>query len=206
MVKHFIFFIIYCHFNLGRDVLSQRACSEDSNVLDSCDGGIISNNNMYVDFSVIKNQCLCSFTNALNAQLIYYLIRSPGYDGCGTAIQIKEINGFTYRMPCMSSVPFLELSQSITVELVCSDPIKCGDTGYCLRILSNNASIVIHGSCQSIPVPMSSSEASIITAQSGPTHLTHSDSTHSTQRNNDQTDITAFTLDKGCVFFRNFFF
>lgn len=108
------------------------------NALDSCDGRIISNNNMYVDFTKIKYQCSCSFINALNAQLIYYLNRNPGYDGCGTAVQIKEINGAIYRMPCMSSVPFFELSQSTTVELVCSVSTQCSNAEYCLRILSNS--------------------------------------------------------------------
>lgn len=201
MVKRFIFLIIYCHFNLGRDVRGQMACWEGSNVLDSCDGRVISNNNMYVDFGVIKYQCSCYFINALNAQFIYSLSRNPGFDDCGTAIQISEITGNIsrmYRMPCTSSRPStMFFSQLTKVELVCSDPKSCGIAGYCLLILSNNASIVVNGSCQS----KTSSEASITTAQSVPTRLIQSDQTSSMQRNSKQADITAFTLEKGSVFF-----
>lgn len=112
------------------------------NVLDSCDGRVISNNNMYVDFGVIKYQCSCYFINALNAQFIYSLSRNPGFDDCGTAIQISEITGNIsrmYRMPCTSSRPStMFFSQLTKVELVCSYPQTCGDARYCLRILSNS--------------------------------------------------------------------
>lgn len=198
MVKRFIFLIIYCHFNLGRDVRGQRACNEDSNVLDSCDGRVISNRNISVDFGVIKYQCSCYFTPAFNVLLFYVLNRYPGFDGCGTAIQIREINGNMYRMPCTSSVSSIVVSSKFTiVELSCVDSTKCDNAGYCLRILSNNASIVVNGSCQS----KSSSEASITTAQSVPTRLIQSDQTSSMQRNSNQADITAFTIEKGSVFF-----
>lgn len=204
MVKRFIFLIIYCHFNLGRDVRGQRACSENSNVLDSCDGRVVSNNNIYVDFGVIKYQCSCSFKNALNAHLIYTLSRNPGYEGCGTAIQIKEINDNIYKIPCSSITSYIS-SQLSTVELVCSDSTICDNAGICLRILPINASILLNGFCQSISVPMSSSEASITTAQSVPTHLIQSNQTYAMQKNSNQADITAFTPEKGNVFFRNSF-
>lgn len=198
MVKRFIFLIIYCHFNLGRDVRGQRACNEDSNVLDSCDGRVISYHNIYVDFGVIKYQCSCSFTFAFNKPLIYVLNRNPSSDDCGTAIQIKEINGATFRMQCTSSVPVTVVSSKFTiVELSCVDSTKCDNAGYCLRILSNDASIVVNGSCQY----KSSSGASITTAQSVPTRLIQSDQTSAMQRNSKQADITAFTLEKGSVFF-----
>lgn len=206
MVKRFIFLIIYCHFNLGRDVRGQMACSKNSNVLDSCDGRVVFNNNIYVDFGVIKYQCSCSFTNALNEQLIYTLSRNPGHDGCGTAIQIKEINNNIYRLPCTSSSPpSVSSSQPSTVELICSYSPVCDYAGYCLRIWSNNASILLNGFCQSISVPMSSSEASITTAQSVPTHLIQSNQTNAMQKNSNQADITALTPEKGNVFFRNSF-
>lgn len=109
------------------------------NVLNSCDGRVVANNNIYVDFGVIKYQCSCSFTNALNEQLIYTLSRNPGYDGCGTAIQIKEINdNIPTNIPCTSSPFPVFSSQSSTVELVCSDSTACDNVGYCLRILSNS--------------------------------------------------------------------
>lgn len=109
------------------------------NVLDSCDGRVIINNNINVDFGVIKKQCSCYFINALNAQLIYTLSRNPGYDGCGTGIQIKENNDNIYFIPCMSSTPFPVMSsQSSRVELVCSHSTACDNAGYCLRIWSNS--------------------------------------------------------------------
>lgn len=108
------------------------------NVLDSCDGRVISKNNLYVDFGVIKYQCSCSFNFAFNAQLLYSLSRNPSSDDCGTAIQIKEINGATFRMPCTSSVPSVVVSTQMTiVELSCDDSTKCDNAGYCLQIFSN---------------------------------------------------------------------
>lgn len=108
------------------------------NVLDSCDGSVISKNNLYVDFGVIKYQCSCSFNFAFNAGLFYSLSRNPGVDDCGTAIQIEEINGATFRMQCTSSVPGTVYSSEFTiVELSCVDSTKCDNAGYCLRILSN---------------------------------------------------------------------
>lgn len=108
------------------------------NVLDSCDGRVISYNNIYVDFGVIKYQCSCSFTFAFNEPLIYDLNRNPSFDDCGTAIQIKEINGATFRMQCTSSVPLIVVSSNFTiVELSCVDSTKCDNAGYCLRILPN---------------------------------------------------------------------
>lgn len=206
MVKYSLFLIIYCHFDLGRDVYGQGACDGESNVLDSCDGRVISNNIFYVDFSLIKYQCSCSFTFAFNARLFYSLSRNPGYDDCGTAIRISDINGTISTMQCTSFIPSTFVSsQMTTVELSCVDSTKCGNAGYCLRIRSNNASINVNGSCQSIPVSMSSSEASITAMRSVPTQ-TKSGLTHSTQWHINKTDVTPFTLDKGCVFLFAIFF
>lgn len=109
------------------------------NVLDSCDGRVISKNNLYVDFGVIKYQCSCSFNFAFNAQLLYSLSRNPSSDDCGTAIQIKEINGATFRMPCTSSVTSAVYSRQMTiVELICAYSTNCGNAEYCLRILPNS--------------------------------------------------------------------
>lgn len=109
------------------------------NVLDSCDGRVISNNIFYVDFSLIKYQCSCSFTFAFNARLFYSLSRNPGYDDCGTAIRISDINGTISTMQCTSFIPSTFVSsQMTTVELSCVDSTKCGNAGYCLRIRSNS--------------------------------------------------------------------
>lgn len=137
MVKNVVL-LIYCYSYLCCDVCGQRACSEDSNVLDSCDSHVISNNNIYVDFGVIESQCSCIFSNALNAQLIYSLSEYPRYD-CGTAIQIKGSNGVTFWMPCTSSVSNPVFSSlPTTVELVYVDSTYRGDTKYCFRVLSNS--------------------------------------------------------------------
>lgn len=111
------------------------------NVLDSCDGRVISNNNIYVDFGVIKYKCSCSFNFAFNPQLFYLPSINPGFDDCGTAIQIKEMNNNIFSIQCMSSVPpIVSSSQFTTVELTCGYPRDdnyCKYTGYCLRVFSN---------------------------------------------------------------------
>lgn len=109
------------------------------NVLDSCDGRVVSNNNIYVDFGLIKYQCSCSLNVAFNKPFFYSLSLNPGFDDCGTSIYIKNTTGTNiFRMPCTSSVPSTAVSsQSTKVELVCSDSQTCDITGYCLRILSN---------------------------------------------------------------------
>lgn len=110
-------------------------------VLDSCDDRVISNNYIYVDFSVIEYQCSCSFILNSNAKFFNSLSKNPGFDGCGTAIQIKEMNNNIYRIPCTSSTPPTVSSlQFTTVELTCNNPIdsSCKYTGYCLRVFSNS--------------------------------------------------------------------
>lgn len=42
-------------------------------VLDSCDGYVVLNNNINVDFGVIKYQCLCYFNFVFNVMLYYLL-------------------------------------------------------------------------------------------------------------------------------------
>lgn len=108
------------------------------NVLDSCDGRVISYNNINVDFGVIKYQCSCNFTSPFNVRLFYYPNRTPGFDDCGTAIQIREINGNKFMIPCTSSEPPIIVSSQMTiVELSCDDSTNCDNAGYCLRIFSN---------------------------------------------------------------------
>lgn len=108
------------------------------NVLDSCDGRVISYNNINVDFGVIKYQCSCSFTFPFNVRLFYSPNRTPGFDDCGTAIQIREITGNKFMIPCTSSEPLIIVSSQMTiVELSCDDSTNCDYAGYCLRIFSN---------------------------------------------------------------------
>lgn len=110
------------------------------NVLDSCNGSVISNNNMYVDFGVIKYQCSCSFNFLSNPTIFYPLSVNPGYDNCGTALQIREMNDNIYRIPC--TLPStVSSSEFTTVELTCDKPrddIVCKNTRYCLRVFSNS--------------------------------------------------------------------
>lgn len=112
------------------------------NVLDSCNGSVISNNNMYVDFGVIKYQCSCFFNFHSNPTVFHSLSVNPGYDNCGTAIQFREIGDNKYKSPCTSSAPpILSFSQFTTVELTCDyprDDIICKNTRYCLRVFSNS--------------------------------------------------------------------
>lgn len=81
----------------------QKAWGEDSNILDSCDGQVISNININVDFDVIKYQWSCSFTNVFSVEILYIPCRNPGVDYCKNAIQINEINGKQRRISCSSS-------------------------------------------------------------------------------------------------------
>lgn len=60
----------------------QKAWGEDSNILDSCDGQVISNININVDLDVIKYQCSCSFTNVFSVEKLYMPCRNPGVDHC----------------------------------------------------------------------------------------------------------------------------
>lgn len=111
------------------------------NVLDHCNGRLISKNNINVDFGVIKYQCSCSFNFTFNPPIFYSPSINPGFDGCGTAIQIKEMNNNIYKIPCTSSTPPAVYSlQFTTVELTCDYPRDdkyCKYTGYCLRVFSN---------------------------------------------------------------------
>lgn len=96
---------------------------------------------MYVDFGVIKYQCSCSFNFHSNPTIFYSLSVNPGYNTCGTAIQITEIDDNKYKIPCTSSAPsIVPSSQFTTVELTCDKPgdaSVCKNTGYCLRVFSN---------------------------------------------------------------------
>lgn len=115
------------------------------NVLDSCDGSVVSKSTIYVDFGLIKYQCSCSLNVAFNKQLFYSLSRNPGYDDCGTSIDINETtNTNIFRMPCTSSIPETVVSsQSTKVELVCSVPQTCHNAGYCLVIFSNGMNYLL---------------------------------------------------------------
>lgn len=118
------------------------------NVLDSCDGRVISNDNINVDFGVIKYQCSCSFNFYFNAPLIFSLSRNPGFNDCGTAIQIKEMDGNKSRISCTSFTPFIVTSsQFTTVEVICIWPFSSyceRSTDYCLRVFSNSRYCLLH--------------------------------------------------------------
>lgn len=108
------------------------------NVLVSCDGRVISSYNMYVDFGLIKYQCSCSFTNAFDVQILYSLSSNPGIDGCGTAIQITDVNGNTSRSLCSKSGTHTHyIKEPTLVKLVNNDPMFANETKYCLNVFSN---------------------------------------------------------------------
>lgn len=112
------------------------------NVLVSCDGRIISNYNMYVDFGLIKYQCSCSFTHAFDVQILFFLSSNPGFDGCGTAIQITELNGNKSKISCSKSVTqtiYIKEPTSVKlVKLVNDVPMFANQTKYCLNVFSNS--------------------------------------------------------------------
>ena len=109
------------------------------NVLNSCDGSIVSNNNIYMDFGVIKSQCSCTVEHINNVQAIYLLSTPPGYNGCGTGIQITQSNKDIEILRCSNDSPGSVLTNlSTNVEFRNDNSLASGNDGYCLRIFSNS--------------------------------------------------------------------
>ena len=109
------------------------------NVLNSCDGSIVSNNNIYMDFGVIKSNCSCTVEPINNVPAIYLLSKNPGYIDCGTGIQITQSNNDIQILKCSNVSPgsvFTNLSTN--VEFRNDNPLASGNDGYCLRIFSNS--------------------------------------------------------------------
>ena len=109
------------------------------NVLNSCDGSIVSNNNIYMDFGVIKSQCSCTVEHINNVTAVYLLSKNPGYNDCGTGIQITLSNKDIETLRCSNDSPgsvFTNLST--TVELKNDyNLILGGNDKYCLLVYTN---------------------------------------------------------------------
>lgn len=108
------------------------------NVLNSCDGRILTRNSIYVDFGEIEYQCSCFIKPNSTEKTFYILSVYPKYDSCGTAIQITEDNGTTYRTKCSRSTPGTVTStQSTSVKLFNDNTVNRGETRYCVIVYSN---------------------------------------------------------------------
>ncbi|XP_048766572.2 uncharacterized protein LOC125673797 [Ostrea edulis] len=124
------------------DSSGQRSCNDDRFVIDSCSGQEISNNNILIDFGIIETRCDCKVSLNFSSQYFYSLAANPGYDGCGTAIEISVDSNTTSRLLCTSKQPSTVFGKSNetnhTVKFIPSvnQNIK-GNSGYCVRIASN---------------------------------------------------------------------
>lgn len=108
------------------------------NVLNSCDGRILTRNSIYVDFGEIEYQCSCFIKPNSIEKTFYILSVYPKYDSCGTAIQITEDNGTPYRIKCSRSTPGTVTStQSTSVKLFNDNTVNRGETRYCVIVYSN---------------------------------------------------------------------
>nr|XP_022294038.1 uncharacterized protein LOC111104406 [Crassostrea virginica] len=126
------------------------ACNEDSYVLTSCDGSIISNKIINVDFHFIKDKCSCAFES--NFSVLYYLSRNPGYKDCGTGINISESDTTTHILRCATEstdTGSLGTSLATQVRLIRDNnyPLISGNEDYCLSVFSNNKSHHVRGFC-----------------------------------------------------------
>nr|XP_022291450.1 uncharacterized protein LOC111102839 isoform X3 [Crassostrea virginica] len=181
----YIAYILLCIFN-GIYSMSQNACNEDKNVLNSCDGSIVSNNNIYMDFGVIKSQCSCTVEPINNVDAFYLLSKNPGYNDCGTGIQITQSNNDIQILKCSNGSPGIVFTNlSTNVEFRNDNSFVSGNDEYCLSVISNNVSHIVKGSCGTSVTnsPMTSTDLS--------RNATKIISTHSTVKDTGRTE--AFT-------------
>ena len=96
------------------------------NVLNSCDGSMVFNHNIYIDFGVIKSQCSCTVEHINNVHATYILSENPGYNDCGTGIQITQSNNDNQILRCRNDSPgsvFTNLSTTVELkkllQLIC---------------------------------------------------------------------------------------
>nr|XP_022295204.1 uncharacterized protein LOC111105296 isoform X1 [Crassostrea virginica] len=178
MVVHIIFVLMLSSHHFNFKVLGQNACNEDKNVLNSCDGSIVSNNNIYMDFEVIKSQCSCTVEPINNVKVIYLLSTNPGYNDCGTGIQITESNNDIHILKCRKDSPGSVFSNlSTNVEFRNDRPLVSGNDEYCLRVFSNDVSHIVKGSCgrSATNLPMTSTDLSRNPTKIISSHLTEKD-------------------------------
>ena len=109
------------------------------NVLNSCDGSIVSNNNIYMDFGVIKSNCSCTVEPINNVTAIYFLSKNPGYNDCGTGIQITQSNNDIQILRCRNDSPgsvFTNLSTTVELKNYYNLFVG-GNHKYCLLVYTN---------------------------------------------------------------------
>lgn len=107
-------------------------------MLSSCDGSIISNRIIYVDFHFIKDKCSCAFQS--NVSLLYYLSKNPGYD-CETSIEITESDTTTRILRCSSdSTKIGSINTSLATQVQLTGVIRSQyrNEDYCLSVISNS--------------------------------------------------------------------
>ncbi|XP_048766567.2 uncharacterized protein LOC125673795 isoform X1 [Ostrea edulis] len=152
MTKFDFIMFIACDLQMMLDSSGQRACNDDRFVIDNSSGQEISNNNILIDFGIIETQCDCKVSFNFSGEYFYSLAANPGYDGCGTAIEISVDSNTTFRLPCSFKQPSTVFGTSDetsdTVKLIPSvnQNIK-GNSGYCVRIASNKISNYFHAYC-----------------------------------------------------------
>ena len=109
------------------------------NVLNSCDGSIVSNDNIYIDFGVIKSQCSCTVEHINNVHATYILSKNPGYNGCGTGIKITKSNNDIETLRCSNDSPgnvFTNLSTTVEFKNDFNHLVD-GNDEYCLDVDTN---------------------------------------------------------------------
>ncbi|XP_048766570.2 uncharacterized protein LOC125673795 isoform X3 [Ostrea edulis] len=156
MTKFDFIMFIACDLQMMLDSSGQRACNDDRFVIDNSSGQEISNNNILIDFGIIETQCDCKVSFNFSGEYFYSLAANPGYDGCGTAIEISVDSNTTFRLPCSFKQPSTVFGTSDetsdTVKLIPSvnQNIK-GNSGYCVRIASNRI-VIGAASCGSAAI------------------------------------------------------
>ncbi|XP_078326374.1 uncharacterized protein LOC144622916 isoform X2 [Crassostrea virginica] len=192
MVVHIIFVLMLSSHHFNFKVLGQNACNEDKNVLNNCDGSIVSNDDIYIDFGVIKSQCSCTIENINNVNAIYILSTNPGYNGCGTGIQITQSNNEIQILRCSNDSPgnvFTNLSTTVEFKIDNNSFVGANDE-YCLQGFTNDVSHIVKGSCgpSATNLPMTSTDLS-----RNPTKII---SSHLTEKDTGRTE--AFTSTSNC--------
>ncbi|XP_078326383.1 uncharacterized protein LOC144622918 isoform X1 [Crassostrea virginica] len=134
----YIAYILLCIFNGIYSMNKDGACNGDPFVLNSCEGRIISNRIINVDFHFVKDKCSCVFES--NVSLLYYLSNYPRFD-CGTGINITKSDSTTRILQCASdSTTIGSINTNLATKVQMSGEIisEYRNEDYCLSVFSNN--------------------------------------------------------------------
>lgn len=107
-------------------------------MLNSCEGRIISNRIINVDFHFVKDKCSCVFES--NVSLLYYLSNYPRFD-CGTGINITKSDSTTRILQCASdSTTIGSINTNLATKVQMSGEIisEYRNEDYCLSVFSNS--------------------------------------------------------------------